>query len=162
MGIPRSVAPVRRDTWYGILSAPYPDVERVDTSIVTNKFETSSTKSQCHQHDALQQRRSFPAQRVPGAERQRTVAAEPERKLDHQSSAGRSHQYVGGQRHRFPGQGQPRHVPAYDRRRFRDQSRTRDFLRNQFTTNTTNFLNPDPWRAWRRSARADGQSAHLR
>jgi catecholate siderophore receptor len=38
-GVPRTVAPVGRNTFYGILSGPNPDVENVDTSIATAKIE---------------------------------------------------------------------------------------------------------------------------
>jgi catecholate siderophore receptor len=38
-GLPRSPVPVARDTWYGILSGPNPDVERVDASVATAKVE---------------------------------------------------------------------------------------------------------------------------
>jgi catecholate siderophore receptor len=38
-GIPRTVAPVSPNTWYGILSGPNPDVENVDSSIATAKLE---------------------------------------------------------------------------------------------------------------------------
>ena len=38
-GLPRSPAPVARNTWYGILSGPNPDVDRVDASVATAKIE---------------------------------------------------------------------------------------------------------------------------
>ena len=38
-GSPRYVAPVSRNTWYGILSQPYPDTTNDDVHVVTNKFE---------------------------------------------------------------------------------------------------------------------------
>jgi catecholate siderophore receptor len=38
-GLPRSPVPVSRNTWYGILSGPNPDVDRVDASIATAKLE---------------------------------------------------------------------------------------------------------------------------
>ena len=38
-GVPRSIAPVNRNTFYGILSGPNPDVEKVDASIATAKIE---------------------------------------------------------------------------------------------------------------------------
>src|SRR5262245_5063387 len=38
-GFPRSVAPVPRNTWYGILSSPFPDTEKVDAHLATAKFE---------------------------------------------------------------------------------------------------------------------------
>ena len=38
-GLPRSPVPVPRNTWYGILSGPNPDVDRVDASVATAKIE---------------------------------------------------------------------------------------------------------------------------
>jgi catecholate siderophore receptor len=38
-GLPRAPVPVARNTWYGILSGPNPDVDRVDASIATAKIE---------------------------------------------------------------------------------------------------------------------------
>jgi catecholate siderophore receptor len=38
-GVPRPVAPVPRNNWYGILSSPYPDVENVDAHIGTARLE---------------------------------------------------------------------------------------------------------------------------
>ena len=38
-GVPRYVAPVSRNNWYGILSQPYPDTTNDDVHIATNKFE---------------------------------------------------------------------------------------------------------------------------
>ena len=38
-GLPRAPVPVPRNTWYGILSGPNPDQERVDASIATAKLE---------------------------------------------------------------------------------------------------------------------------
>jgi catecholate siderophore receptor len=41
---PRSIAPVDRSNWYGILSGPTPDTERVDAHVFTNKFEHEFSK----------------------------------------------------------------------------------------------------------------------
>ncbi|MBX9847568.1 MAG: TonB-dependent siderophore receptor [Xanthobacteraceae bacterium] len=41
---PRSIAPVNRSNWYGILSGGDPDTERVDAHILTNKFEHEFNK----------------------------------------------------------------------------------------------------------------------
>ena len=38
-GLPRSPAPVNRGNWYGILSGPLPDTERVDAHVGTAKIE---------------------------------------------------------------------------------------------------------------------------
>lgn len=38
-GAPRPIAPVSRSNWYGILSGPYPDTEKVDAHTLTNKLE---------------------------------------------------------------------------------------------------------------------------
>ena len=38
-GNPRPIVPVPRNTWYGILSGPLADVERLDAHTITNKFE---------------------------------------------------------------------------------------------------------------------------
>jgi catecholate siderophore receptor len=37
-GLPRFPAPVSRDTWYGIKSGPFPDVEKIDAHVATARF----------------------------------------------------------------------------------------------------------------------------
>jgi catecholate siderophore receptor len=147
-GIPRSVAPVRRDTWYGILSAPYPDVERVDASIVTNKFE----------HEFNDNLKVINTTRYSNVDRfQRNVFPEPNANVPSPPNlnanwtinraqvavtntlAANATDFQAKVNH-----GMFQHTIAAG---FEINRETRDFLRNQFTTNTTNFLNPDPWRA---------------
>lgn len=41
---PRSIAPVDRSNWYGILSGPTPDTEKVDAHVLTNRFEHEFSK----------------------------------------------------------------------------------------------------------------------
>ena len=41
---PRSIAPVNRSNWYGILSGSDPDTEKVDAHVLTNKFEHEFTR----------------------------------------------------------------------------------------------------------------------
>jgi catecholate siderophore receptor len=147
-GIPRMVAPVNPSNWYGILSGPLPDTEKVDAHVATAKIEHQFTDqikvsniTRYNQVDRLQ-RNIFPEPNntVPlpsnlnvnwlpnraqifvtntqWANQTDLIAKFSTGLLDHTVTTGV------------------------------DLTReTRDFLRNQFTGQAaTNFLNPDPWR----------------
>lgn len=146
-GIPRSPAPVARGTWYGILSGPTPDVEKVDAHIVTGKIE----------HEFNNQLKLTNTTRYSNVTRfQRNVFPEPNANvppppnLNANWTVNRAQVAVTNTmlanntdlNARFD-TGTWQHTLATG---FEINKETRDFLRNQFTTSTTNFLNPDPYR----------------
>ncbi len=147
-GVPRSVAPVPRGTWYGILSGPTPDTEIVTAQIGTLKIEHNFSNdvkvtniTRLNSVDRLQ-RNVFPE---PNA----TIPPPPN--LNALWTPNRAQVHV--KNTQFVNQtdvlmnfttGLLDHkmTLGYDITR-----ESRDFVRNNFAGMApTNFLDPDPWR----------------
>ena len=87
-GVPRSIAPVPRSTWYGVLSGPTPDTEIVTAQIGTLKIEHNFSNdvkvtniTRLNDVDRLQ-RNTFPQGTIPAAaEHEPIVDAEPARRF---------------------------------------------------------------------------------
>ncbi|MCC6776993.1 MAG: TonB-dependent receptor [Hyphomicrobiales bacterium] len=147
-GIPRSPAPVARSNWYGILSGPLPDTEKVDAHIATAKIEHEfsnqlkvSNITRYNYVDRLQ-RNVFPE---PNA----TVPIPPN--LNVNWTPNRAQVFVTNTQlanqtdvlAKFA-TGPVEHTVATGLDLTRE---SRDFLRNNFAGQAgTNFLDPDPWR----------------
>ena len=148
-GKPRHPAPVNRNTWYGILSSPYPDTERVDAHIATAKIE----------HDITNQLKVTNTTRYSNVHRfQRNVFPEPNASvppppnlnvnwLPNRAQIDVTNTLLTNQTDfnaRFQ-TGTWQHTAAAGVEFTRE---TRDFLRNGFAgQGATNFLEPDPYRA---------------
>jgi catecholate siderophore receptor len=147
-GIPRSVAPVNRSNWYGILSGPLPDTERVDAHVATAKFEhefnnnVKVTNITRYNYVDRLQRNVFPE---PNA----TVPVPPN--LNVNWTPNRAQVFVTNTQianqtdmlARF-NTGHVEHTMTAGVDVTRE---TRDFMRNNFAGQAgTNFLDPDPWR----------------
>jgi catecholate siderophore receptor len=147
-GIPRLVAPVERSNWYGILSGPLPDTEKVDAHIATAKIE----------HEFNDQVKLVNTTRYNYVDRlQRNVFPEPNDtvpvppNLNVNWTPNRAQIFVTNTQlanqtdliAKFS-TGFVDHTVATGVDVTRE---SRDFLRNQFAGQAgTNFLNPDPWR----------------
>jgi len=147
-GVPRYPAPVARNTWYGILSGPLPDTEKVDADIATAKIEhdfnknLKVTNTTRYTHVDRLQRNVYPEQA--------TVPPPPD--LDKNWTPARAQVFVKNTllanqtdvRASFQ-TGMLDHTVATGLDLIQEK---RDFLRNAFAgQGATNFLNPDPWRA---------------
>jgi catecholate siderophore receptor len=148
-GIPRSPAPVARDTWYGILSGPYPDTERVRADVATAKIE----------HDFNNNLKLTNTTRYTNVDRlQRNVFPEPNASVPpppdlnqnwtpNRAQVAVTNTLLANQtdvRATFD-TGPLNHTIATGLDLIRE---TRDFTRNNFAgMGAANFLNPDPWRA---------------
>jgi catecholate siderophore receptor len=147
-GYPRYPSPVPRSNWYGILSGPLPDTERVDAHVATAKVE----------HEFNDQLKFSNIVRYNYVDRlQRNVFPEPNAtvplptNLNTNWTPNRAQIFVTNTQ--ITNQtditakvatGPVDHtiVSGVDLSR-----ETRDFLRNQFAGQAgTNFLDPDPWR----------------
>ena len=147
-GFPRLVAPVNRGNWYGILSGPLPDTERVDAHIATAKVEhefnnnVKVTNITRYNYVDRLQRNVFPE---PNA----TVPVPPN--LNVNWTPNRAQVFVTNTQivnqtdmlAKFS-TGPVDHTMTAGGDVTRE---TRDFLRNNFAGQAgTNFLDPDPWR----------------
>ncbi len=147
-GLPRSPAPVSRDTWYGILSGPNPDVDRVDASIATAKIEhefnnqlkvTNSTRYADVLHYQLN---VFPepATNVP------TLSNLNSPWIPNRNSTAIHAKLLANQTD-FTAHFNTATVEHTSTFGFDLQSENRDFLRQAWTGQVpTNFIDPDPYR----------------
>ncbi len=141
-GNPRPIAPVPRNTWYGILSGPTPDVERLDAHVLTNKFEhafnngltfVNSTRYTYVDHF---QRNVFPepaptSLALPWTPNRAQVAVINTMIANNSDLIAKFH----------TGPFQHTAVAGIEVNR-----ETRDFLRNNFAgMASTDLFNPDPW-----------------
>jgi len=142
-GTPRPIAPVSRSSWYGILSGPYPDTERVDAHIVTNRFE----------HEFNSNFKVVNTTRYVNVDRfQRNVFPEPApTSLNTAWTPNRAQIAVNNTMvanatdliAKF-NTGPLEHTTITG---FEANRETRDFLRNQFSGQaSTNLFDPNPWR----------------
>jgi catecholate siderophore receptor len=147
-GLPRVPAPVPRTTWYGILSSPYADVEQVDAHTATAKIEhefndqVKVTNTTRYSNVSRFQRNVFPEPNGSVPFPSLNANWTPNRaQIDVENAMLANQTDVNA---RFvTGSWQHTFVAGLDL-----NSEKRDFLRNQFAgQGTTNFLNPNPWRA---------------
>jgi catecholate siderophore receptor len=147
-GVPRFPSPVNGSNWYGILSGPLPDTEKVDAHIATAKIE----------HNFNDQIKLINTTRYNYVDRlQRNVFPEPNNtvpvppNLDVNWTPNRAQIFVTNTQlvnqtdliAKFS-TGPVEHTVASG---FDLTRGSRDFLRNQFAGQAgTNFLFPDPWR----------------
>jgi len=145
-GWPRMVAPVPRGNWYGILSGPTPDTERVDAHIATGRFEHNfssdlkfTNTTRYNQVDRLQ-RNVFPEPNlnIPAPNNLNSIVAMNRAQVSIANTQFANQSEV---RAHFFTSPLFEHTVAVAL----DYSReTRDFLRNQFTFDPNNPSNPNP------------------
>ena len=148
-GFPRTVAPVSRNNWYGILSQPYPDTQEDDVHIGTARIEHRFS-------DNLQLTNTTRVTDV--GHFQRNVFPEPNNtvpllsNLNVMWTPNRAQVFS----HNKLAANQTDLLAKFTTWTWQHTvaagvdftSESRDFLRNQFANQgATNFLDPDPWRA---------------
>jgi catecholate siderophore receptor len=145
-GNPRPIVPVPRNTWYGILSGPLPDVEKLDAHTITNKFEhqinkdfkfTNTTRYADIDHF---QRNVFPQPTPSPAVFASGVWTPNRNQISVRNTIFSNNADLVGKFETGP----LTHTVATGVEVSRE---TRDFLRGALTPQVpTTFFNPDPWR----------------
>jgi catecholate siderophore receptor len=148
-GLPRSPAPVARNTWYGILSGPNPDVDKVDASIATAKIE----------HEFNNQLKVTNTTRYTDVDHyQLNVFPEPAANVPLQANLNSNwipnrnstaiHAKLLANQTDFTAHFNTWKLDHTATFGFDAQTENRDFLRQAWTGQVpTNFLNPDPYRS---------------